>query len=99
MARTPMTEEQKAAFKERMAKARADKKAKAGEQGAEAPTGEETHAPIVNAGEVKIETADNRVLQAAIGDRVFEGKVIYVPEEQADDVRRLLKEGGFFIKE
>jgi len=49
-------------------------------------------------GEVQIVSADNRVLEASIGERIWKGTTITVPAEQEEDVRRILEDGGFFIK-
>lgn len=48
--------------------------------------------------EVIITSADGRVLEAAINERTFKGKTISVPAELAEEVKRLLLNGGYFIK-
>jgi hypothetical protein len=46
---------------------------------------------------VTIKSVDGRELEVSIGDLRWKGKVIEVPSENAEDVRRILKEGGFYI--
>lgn len=66
----------------------------------EAPAQEEAPAPeVVDDGSVLLRSADNRSLQASIGESVWEGKEIRVPAHQAKDVRNLLENGGFFLKD
>ncbi len=48
-------------------------------------------------GMVTMKSMDGRVLEAAVGSEVFIGKTIKVPVEMADEIRRLLKEGGFYV--
>ena len=52
----------------------------------------------VESGMVEIESVDGRELEASVGTTIWKGKVIIVPKEMEEDVRRLLIEGGFFIK-
>ena len=66
----------------------------------EVPAQEEAPAPeVVDDGSVLLRSADNRSLQASIGESVWEGKEIRVPAHQAKDVRNLLENGGFFLKD
>lgn len=54
-------------------------------------------AEIVEGEMVIIKSVDNRELEASIGRDHWRGKVIEVPAEQAEDVKRLLKDGGFYF--
>lgn len=47
---------------------------------------------------VTIESADGRMLEASIGPVVWKGKTIQVPADQAGEVRRLLTDGGFYVR-
>lgn len=49
-------------------------------------------------GFTKIISADGRTLEASVGDQHWIGKELDVPNEQAGEVRRLLEEGGFYLK-
>lgn len=48
---------------------------------------------------VTLKSADGRSLEASIGDQVWKGTVIHVPEHQVDDVRRILEKGGYYLKD
>lgn len=48
-------------------------------------------------GIVIIKSVDGRELEASIGNTHWVGKTIEVPFEQEEDVKRLLKEGGFYF--
>ena len=48
-------------------------------------------------GVIVIKSVDGRELEASIGITHWVGKTIEVPMEQAEDVKRLLKEGGFYF--
>lgn len=54
--------------------------------------------PEVEPGMVEIISADGRVLEVSIGGDIWTGKTIFVPKDKAEDVRRILEAGGFFIK-
>lgn len=54
--------------------------------------------PAKEAEMVDLLSADNRDLEVSIGDKFWKGKVISVPKEQEGDIRRILSEGGFFLK-
>jgi len=49
-------------------------------------------------GETRIESADGRTLEVSINDVIKVGKVIWVPNDQAEEYKRLLTEGKFYIK-
>lgn len=80
----------KAVVKE--AKAKKDADAPASTDGEDAPATEAKQFVILR-------SADKRQLEASIGDQVWKGTEISVPVEQAGDVRRLLEDGGFFLKD
>lgn len=46
---------------------------------------------------VTIKSVDGRELEVSIGDQYWKGKVIEVPSELAQDVKRILRDGGFYI--
>ena|SRR3990172_4053160 len=48
-------------------------------------------------GMVIIKSVDGRELEASVGRDHWVGKIIEVPAEQEDEVRRLLKDGGFYF--
>lgn len=48
---------------------------------------------------VMIKSADNRKLEVSIGNRYWNDMVIQVPKELSDEVRRILVNGGFFLKD
>ena len=48
---------------------------------------------------VLLRSADNRTLEVSIGEAVWIGKEIRVPAHQAQSVRKLLEDGGFFLKD
>lgn len=52
----------------------------------------------VHEGETRIETADGRTLEVSINDKTWVGTVIWVPNDQAVECRRLLTDGNFYIK-
>lgn len=83
------------------AKRKASQKASKKDAEATASTdGEETSVKEAKPeGFVTIRSADGRQLEASIGDKVWKGVEISVPEEQAGDVRMLLEQGGFFLKD
>jgi hypothetical protein len=49
-------------------------------------------------GMVEIISADGRTLEVSIGKDTWNGKIIFVPKEQVEDVKGLLEKGGFFLK-
>jgi len=48
-------------------------------------------------GMVVIKSVDGRELEASIGTVYWVGKEIRVPKEQVEEVKRLLKDGGFYF--
>lgn len=48
---------------------------------------------------VAIRSADNRALFVSINGQRWEGKEIYVPEKYVEEAKRILNEGGYYIKE
>lgn len=48
---------------------------------------------------VTIKSADNRRLEVSVGDKAWNAPEIQVPKELAGEVRRILLEGGFFLKD
>lgn len=48
---------------------------------------------------VTIRSADNRRLEVSVGDRFWNAPEIQVPVALAGEVRRILLEGGFFLKD
>lgn len=48
---------------------------------------------------VTIKSADNRRLEVSVGERFWNAPVIEVPEALAGEVRRILLDGGFFLKD
>lgn len=67
----------------------------------EAPAVEPTPAPepTNDSAMVNLISADGRALEVAVGGESWNGRVISVPKKQADDIRRILTEGGFFLKD
>ncbi len=63
------------------------------EAGLPSEPGEETE-PMVT-----IKSADKRPLEASIGDVTWKGVEIHVPQSQAGDVRRMLEDAGYFLKD
>lgn len=55
--------------------------------------------PEVEEKMVMIKSADNRKLEVSIGDRAWNAPIIEVPQSLAGEVRRILLEGGFFLKD
>ena len=48
---------------------------------------------------VTIKSADNRRLEVSVGDRFWNAPEIQVPKAMVGEVRRILLEGGFFLKD
>lgn len=48
---------------------------------------------------VIIRSADNRRLEVSVGNQIWNNVNIEVPKELAGEVRRILLEGGFFLKD
>jgi len=48
---------------------------------------------------VTIKSADNRKLEVSVGDRFWNAPEIQVPKKMAGEVRRILLDGGFFLKD
>lgn len=48
---------------------------------------------------VTIKSADNRRLEVSVGDRSWNAPEIQVPKELVGEVRRILLDGGFFLKD
>lgn len=53
---------------------------------------------VVETDYVEIASADNRDLEVSVGNVHFVGKKIAVPRNMEKDIKRILEEGGFFIK-
>lgn len=49
-------------------------------------------------GETKITSADGRTLEVAINGESYSGKEIWVPNDQAGEIKRILADGGYFTK-
>lgn len=47
---------------------------------------------------VTLISADKRVMEVSIGGENWKGVTITVPEELEGEIRRILEEGGFFLK-
>jgi hypothetical protein len=75
----------------------APQETKPGEQTETTLTQEST--AVVPEGMVEIVSADNRELEVSIGREVWKGKTILIPKEVEKDVRRILGDGGFFLKD
>lgn len=48
---------------------------------------------------VTIRSADSRNLEVSVNGVAFNGKEIVVPKEQEGDIRKILADGGFFLKD
>jgi hypothetical protein len=48
---------------------------------------------------VTIKSADNRRLEVSVGNSAWNAPEIQVPKAMAGEVRRILLEGGFFLKD
>lgn len=48
---------------------------------------------------VTIRAADKRMLELSIGELVFKGHEIQVPAELEGEARRILEQGGFYLKD
>lgn len=47
--------------------------------------------------DIILRSVDGRELEVSIGNDHWKGKEIVVPFKQAEEVKRILKEGGFFV--
>ena len=53
----------------------------------------------INDNYVEIRSADGRSLEVAINGVMYNDKTIRVPREQEGDIRRILNDGGFYLKD
>lgn len=67
------------------------------EETEETTEGEEAETPAAPA-TVTLISADKRVMEVSIGSNTWKGVEITVPQELESEIRRLLEDGGFYLK-